>query len=42
MNTTPLQAALLAVSLTAGAVLLATGLYYFSRKEKTMADVGDA
>jgi lipopolysaccharide transport system permease protein len=32
----------LAVSVTAGAVLLATGLYYFSRKEKTMADVGDA
>jgi len=39
MALSPLQ---LGVSLVAGAVLLATGLFYFSRKEKTMADVGDA
>jgi lipopolysaccharide transport system permease protein len=39
MELSPLQ---FAVSVTAAAVLLATGLYFFSRKEKTMADVGDA
>jgi lipopolysaccharide transport system permease protein len=39
MELSPLQ---LAVSVTAGAVLLATALFYFSRKETTMADVGDA